>query len=900
MLIVGVLIGVVLGGFAEGDVGALIGAMLGGLAASFFELRKIQQQLIRDHQKTEGRLHEIEKRLVGFNDSGTQNVPADAATVGEPRPADETHTAVSQSTVSEPSVLRSTGTTFSVNAKAPPGVPLQDLAVIRISPLWNTIQGYFTGGNILVRVGIIVLFFGVAFLLKYAAERNVFPIELRLLGVAVAGLILLMLGLRMLANRRMYALALQGGGLGMLYLTGFTALRLYHLLSPGTAFGLFVLLGGITVALAVRQNAVSLAILGVTGAFLAPVLASTGSGSHIALFSYYAVLNLVILAIIWFKPWRFLGLAGFLFTFIIGMSWGHQYYQPHFFASTEPFVVLFFLIYVGIAVLLAVRQPILLKGHVEGTLIFGTPVVSFALQAALVHHYEYGLAWSSLALGIFYLLLASLFFWKRSDRLLAQVFLAIGAVFATLTIPFALDDQVTSAIWAVEGAALVWIGIRQRTMLARISGIALQIIAALYFLDHYAAMEHLAVINAHYMGAVMISLAAFYTGYLLAGSKSALRDAEKSFDLPLIIWGELWWFGAGLREIDIYVQGDYRFSSALIFIALSCLMFELLGKRFDNAALRYPAMVLIAAMAIGAAAMALDVAHPFAAHAYIGWIMAFAVYYWALRRQEQAELKVNLSLRHAAALWLLTALLTWEIVWAIDMFLPGTKLWPLMAWAWVAIPVILLIALKGDRMSWPVARHYKIYLSWGGIPIISYLVLWSWYINRHSTGDVSPLPYMPLLNPLDLTQIMVLLALAAWIRIFPAFVASRFDLARGLMLTWAALALFWISALVARSVHHWADVPFHFDALVNSVILQAALSLLWTLGALGVMVFATHTQRRFLWLTASGLLAAVIVKLFFVDLANTATVARIVSFLGVGSLLLVIGYFSPVPPREID
>jgi uncharacterized membrane protein len=38
--------------------------------------------------------------------------------------------------------------------------------------------------------------------------------------------------------------------------------------------------------------------------------------------------------------------------------------------------------------------------------------------------------------------------------------------------------------------------------------------------------------------------------------------------------------------------------------------------------------------------------------------------------------------------------------------------------------------------------------------------------------------------------------------------------------------------------------------------------------------------------------------LFLVDLSRTGTVLRIVSFLGVGALMLVIGYLSPIPPRR--
>src|SRR5690606_11784875 len=47
------------------------------------------------------------------------------------------------------------------------------------------------GGNAMVRIGIVVLFFGVAFLAKYAAEHTTVPIELRLVGVALGAIVML-------------------------------------------------------------------------------------------------------------------------------------------------------------------------------------------------------------------------------------------------------------------------------------------------------------------------------------------------------------------------------------------------------------------------------------------------------------------------------------------------------------------------------------------------------------------------------------------------------------------------------------------------------------------------------------------------------------------------------------
>ena len=53
-------------------------------------------------------------------------------------------------------------------------------------------------------------------------------------------------------------------------------------------------------------------------------------------------------------------------------------------------------------------------------------------------------------------------------------------------------------------------------------------------------------------------------------------------------------------------------------------------------------------------------------------------------------------------------------------------------------------------------------------------------------------------------------------------------------------------------------------------------------------------------MAGAALLGVVVVKLLLNDLSNTGTVARIVSFIGVGAGLLVIGYVAPVPPGETE
>ena len=107
-----------------------------------------------------------------------------------------------------------------------------------------------------------------------------------------------------------------------------------------------------------------------------------------------------------------------------------------------------------------------------------------------------------------------------------------------------------------------------------------------------------------------------------------------------------------------------------------------------------------------------------------------------------------------------------------------------------------------------------------------------------------------------------------------------------------------VSGLVARAVHHLAAVPFDVDMLFASTLFQTALSIAWALLAMAVMIAATRLRLRTPWFVGAALLALVGVKLLVVDLSNAGTLARIISFVGVGLLVLLIGYFSPAPPRR--
>ena len=770
------------------------------------------------------------------------------------------------------------------------------------SRLAGILQGYFSGGNLIVRIGIIVLFFGVAFLLKYAADNSYLPIELRLAGVALSGLVMLVLGWRLRQRRLLYALALQGGAVGVLYLTVFTALRLYSLLPAGLAFGLLLAFVVLATLLALLQNAASLAILATAGGFLAPVLTSTGEGSHVALFSYYLLLNAGVLTIAWFKAWRPLNLVGFAFTFVIAGIWGYRYYQPEFFATTEPFLVAFFLMYLAISLLFALRQPPNLRGLIDATLVFGVPLVGAALQAALVKDLPFGLAYSALALGAFYLLLAMLLL-RRADealRLLAETFLAIGVVFATLAIPFALEGRLTSAFWALEGAAMIWIGIRQARRQPRLFGTVLQLLAGLLYLqDQHWVYGQMPLLNSHFLGAALIGFAGLFSAFWLDRNRERGESYERLFAPLLFLWGVAWWLGAGLQELDRFTYGSDQWSGLLLFLAVSALLGDHVRVRFAWPRPRLVTLGLLPALIPVALFVWLDQPHLLAGYLSLGWLVALLTQYLLLWRLRDGE-GLSLDVWHAGSLGLLTFLLTAEAAWQLDQAVAGARLWEMIPWGAVPTLIGLLLLSVGQRLAWPVQRHIIAYNIQAMAVLAVYLLGWAMLANLVSRGNPWPLEYMPLLNPLDLTILFVLLLLARWWQQVGDWMAQR-GLTSGHYHGLLGVAFFlWCNGMVARSVHHWAGVPFDAGQLFQSQVLQASVAVLWAVLGLTCMLAGNRFRLRLLWLAGAGLMGLVVIKLFLFDLSNTGTVARIVAFIGVGLLLMVVGYFSPAPPRQAE
>jgi len=761
-------------------------------------------------------------------------------------------------------------------------------------------KNWLLGGNTLVRSGIVILFIGISFLIKYAAEHTHVPIELRLTGIAFSGIGLLALGWRLRIKRTEYSWALQGGGIGVLYLTIFAALKLYQLVPAQAAFALLIAIAVLSALIAVLQSAMPLAILGFTGGFLAPILTSSGGGSHVGLFSYYLVLNLGIAFVAYHKSWRPLNVLGFAFTFIIGTLWGAKSYIPEHFATTEPFLIIHFLLFTAIAVLYAHRQATKANDYVDATLVFGTPLVGFSLQYALLRDSQFGLAYSALALGVFYVGLA---WWvltrERSTlKFLGECFLALGVGFITLTLPLALDGRWTSAAWAVEGVGLLWVGLRQNRTLPALSGLALQLFAAIAFSKGWGLTGDSS--SGHqnmFLGVAFIALSGWACGALLNQYRTSKFSA---LSMPLAFWGWIWWVGAGLTAIDEFLPSSLYTHAGLAFTTLTSALLPNISRYFKWSrlthltALLLPSMIITVLYETSGAFFGYD-HHPFANYGYLVWPLALCTYAWLISQNAVP----NKTWLYAPLLWITSVIGVFEWQYQLGKHVHESNVWQEIGWA--IIPILIVAAItrwqfKTKDMADETRLSSAHTWAWiGCFPLMAFLILWFILMSLNASGYAAPLPYIPLINPLDIALSATLLLLLIWQR---AITKHLHHLQNINPILAGIMSFTLLNGILLRTLHHWAGTPFQWTSLLSNSTVQMSFTFLWGITAFALMLLAHKQAHRQLWIVGASLMGVTVAKIFLLDMEQTGSVERIASFIGAGLMLLVMGYFAPLPPAH--
>ena len=903
-----------------------------------------------------------------------------------------------------------TATQPSVNDAAPPHQPsvsqpsspsLKDdeSATNIVTSLWASATQWFFGENLVVRVGALVLLVGVVLLLKLASQYIEVSMPVRMALVALGGLVITVVGYRTTAKKRSYGLTLQGVGFAVIYLTVFASFKLYGLLPSTLTFGVLALLAGLTVMFSVWQNALPLAVLAFGGAFFAPILVSRPDGSVVMLFSYYLLLNIAVAVIAHYRTWKLLNALSLVVTFGLAYVWGFRAFSGNSAGAgwlslrwqLLGLVVGHMALYLFIAVrysqqvvsynqtLLqmntgAAKRPIL---SIDSGLLFGTALLGFGLMASLLNDLPYHLAFASSALSAIYL---SLGLWLlkhhrrsiASDRqannqfdnsfeLLIEASLALGCGFLALVIPLALSAKWISIGWAVQGAALVWLGARTQRRWTVYFGLALQgfsIVLLVGFdtlMRHwYGLLDQLSI--PHQMSIVaasstlpltVLTACVLLSAFILrhgrvniatatpqakaqpqpqtqpAAVKTTPKRVQKIADnashsfvaTALVVVGFVLYLSAILSAAPFW-NNDGKTTTIKLAVGMAVFLIvgQLMHQRFVWRSMRKVSRLILPFAMMSWVLVCLT-------HVKVETVVDLNDYHitafsglgryllamlgglaiakllgaWLLSRWHRDRPDTSVD----ALVWFLVliAMLTWMLqqvpfnYWqhaqelrAIITILP-TVLAVLGLMSLLLLPK--LQALGGRLLGW---LELDRLLKHSAYILVPMTFIWSVSANFSLDGQLLGV-YLPLLNPLDLTLISILL--------YQSYVALKVDSNyRTIVLVICGLGAFvTVSSMLVRGFASvWGTPTWEHGAWSVSMV-QTGLTILWTVIAMVLMFLANKKAIRLVWFAGIALLTMVVAKLVLIDMSNTSAVLRVVSFIGAGLLMLVIGYLAPLPPK---
>ncbi len=887
-----------------------------------------------------------------------------------------------------------------------------------VTSIIHSMQNWFFGGNLVVRVGVLVLLVGVVLLLRLLSDYIEIPITAKLISIGIIGLGLAALGLKLAKNRFAYGITLQGAGLAIAYLTTFFAYSVYQVLSSVPSFIGLGILSAITIGLAVRQNALPLALLALSGGFFAPILTSSDIGNLVTLFSYYLLLNVTIAIIAHYRTWKMLNLLGVMVTFGLAYYWGVTESLSAVIEAQRWSLVLLVALHILLYLFVVIRyaQQIIAyntlneasfahtdiadtvnntnnidKVHlgnnsyvfpIDTGLLFSVPILAFGLFSALLDGIPNALTITSAVLAAIYLGIGWVFV-QRSQRyaLITEGMLALGFGFLALVIPLAFDAEWIAFGWSVQGLALVWFGRRSLRawsvlfgLLLQLLSIAMLMINVFFTIRDYptlaltiSALSYLATMfilrasnspaalddtenlpaqqNATTDSMSVMSDATATVAQSLGISNQAAQQWLTSINSQSMAFNLMWrspvlsrfltfttmvwllyvlvidfdqWFAswqlattallglAMLTSLVIYQAINHyhswreirQFSHGLVLLFYAMLLFQLPQKyEFDYQWTIFHWPIFIAL--------------------FIGWLVVGQL--WLKSWHNEAELKIFDS-----ASWLGAGIIL--LAEAMHYGLPDSK--GVMT---ILVPVAFMLA-----GLWWTQRHAMVqyndkqskaansalvpyWFDWHQALLDSAKIFvpialgWAIFTNFTDDGVIWGLPYFPLFNLYDVTLwLVVFYSLGVYLLRQPHGMKSRNLLSaipkNDMLLIILALIGLWIgSSMLVRTLHAFIGTPLWTGGLYdvtggawNSEQVQTGLTILWTLIALVATIIASRYGQRTLWFMGIGLLGVVVLKLVIVDLSQTEAIWRVISFLGAGSLILVIGYLAPLPPARED
>lgn len=723
---------------------------------------------------------------------------------------------------------------------------------------------WLVSGNWPAKVGAGLIIVGVGALLRYAFANIDVPPALKLGSGATlsAALGLAAMWVKQQPQRRAIHLALAGAAFGVAYLTAYSAYGFFNYLTSVNALALLALVAAAAGVFAVRSNVMSVAILAMVGAYLAPKFA-LGEPSVLTVYGYFLAASILSLVMVTLRGWRPLIHLSFLFTLAgaLFFGWSGRFYEAQYYAQMQPLLLALTLVHVLMPLLERKHSRSGTLAHFDSVYFVLLPLVAalLTLKIAPDSHTQgaLGLAMLAVLWGVTAALLVVRKQAEATRHGLVALALAGAAAFCYLhDVPWLLVGLGVSVALLAAAPRLGW-----SRSIEELCSAAAAFFGVLHIINSIVlpvpAQAFLNEVFAHRLIAGSLLLLGAWLG----------NKRNIAFAQLLLVAGGGWLVLSVVSELlrlHIDYLAQWSFGLVLLAIAAHCVF----GKKLSAHAV-FGGWLILALICTGWWAAA-DAAHLITLVYLALTPLALLSMTWAGRDGDAEEYDDFVA---AMAIGLLPfALLPWAIsaadVWAIKTsFFEATfamlgiglagiaaRLWLSASPRWndsvqplhvylTAFVLLYVTLFHIERGIWPVAFE---------VLALSYLIV---YVTRRHREQAQ----------------------------------ARFGVDAMLVM---AVALV-MQAMLLRAFGPDIRVMDAFD--INQMHLPAVASLMWVIFGAGLTGLATRKQSRAMWSAGAVLLVVAAVKLVLFDFGTLGQLGNIVAFIAAGVVFMGVAWLAPIP-----
>jgi uncharacterized membrane protein len=720
---------------------------------------------------------------------------------------------------------------------------------------------WLTGGNWPAKIGGGLLVVGVGALLRYALiNLDVSPTAKLATGVIAAGLLGLGATLtRIGPGRRAVSLALAGAAFGVAYLTAYSAFALFHYLDDLRGVALLALTALGAGVYAITRGALSLALLSMVGAYLAPAFA-VGDPGPAVVYGYYVGASLLVLVMTAVRGWRPLIHLSLLFTLVGGsvFAWTARYFVPAYAEVMLPAVLVLAVVHL--------LMPVFERRTTHGTLIERLDLayalvlpLAAALAALLVSPSRHVLSVELLWLGAAWFAVAGLLLSQR--RAGVALHALIGLLLAGCGVAVRFHDLPWELLALAVSVAALWLAVR-RPDSERLVGALAGIVALVGFVHLISSLSDQDAGSRAFLNARFIERLVGAGLLMMAGQ--VCRRARQSLDTLLWSVGVGWALIALTLEL---VRLDLVSVSLLLHWSVLAIVLVLAWVRTTPEATSTP-LVLLPILVVLTASWAAG-----NAPASVSWaslllapvaLVALAVRRAGVERPTQSGRALSALLAPLAA-----------GVWALHV-----DTLQHYAGSQFALAVVLLVLL----LVLVVARALLERCSdWLGTAAEIATFVFALVLLVVTTLDISRSPWGMLAEALALAGMLWLVYNDRPTPVLPRWLAPGSALGAALVL----------QAYLLR----WLGPPGHLDlGAIARMRWPTLASLLWAgMGAL--LTYAGRRQRsRALWMAGAALLVVAALKIVLLDFGSLGQLTNILAVIAAGVVFMLVGWLAPMPP----